>query len=122
MALIQMLKTGGSNTFGDLSLMYFKAITAFFEQYKCSRVDIVFDSYRDMSIKAGEREKRGDSVALEVKIYDSATPVPKQWDKYMTNAQNKTSWLNLGVCTDQLLWKRAVSLLLEVAFLITSKL
>ena len=57
MALIQMLKTGGSNTFGDQSLMYFKAITAFFEQYKCSRVDIVFDSYRDMSIKAGEREK-----------------------------------------------------------------
>ena len=33
-----------------------------------------------------------------------------------------TSWLNLGVCMDQLLWKRAVSLLLEVAFLITSKL
>ena len=29
MALIQMLKTGGSNTFGDLSFMYFKAITAF---------------------------------------------------------------------------------------------
>ena len=76
MALIQMLKTGGGNTFGGLSLMYFKAITAFFEQYKCSRVDIVFDSYRDMSIKAGEREKRGDSVALEVKIYGSATPVP----------------------------------------------
>ena len=43
----------------------------------------------DMSIKSSEREKRGESVALEVKIYGLATPQPKQWDKYMTNAQNK---------------------------------
>ena len=55
----------------------------------CFRVDIVFDTYQDMSIKAGEREKRGESEALEVKIYGPATPLPKQWDKYMTNVQNK---------------------------------
>ena len=84
-----MMKTGGSITFGDLSLVYFNTITTFYEQYNCSRVDIVFDSYRDMSIKSSEREKRGKSVALEVKIYGLATPLPKQWDKYMTNAQNK---------------------------------
>ena len=68
MALIQMMKTGSSITFGDLSLVYFNRITTFYEQYNCSRVDIVFDSYRDMSIKSSEGEKRGESVALEVKI------------------------------------------------------
>ena len=35
----------------------------------------------DMSIKSSEREKQGKSVALEVKIYGLATPLPKQWDK-----------------------------------------
>ena len=89
MALIQTLKTGGSITFGDMALMYFKTVTSFFELYSCFRVDIVFDTYQDMSIKAGEREKRGESEALEVKIYGPATPLPKQWDKYMTNVQNK---------------------------------
>ena len=89
MALIQMMKTGGSITFGDLSLVYFKTITTFYEQYNCSCVDIVFDSYQDMSIKYSEREKQGKSVAFEVKIYGLATPLPKQWDKYMTNPQNK---------------------------------
>ena len=57
MALIQKMKTGGSISFGDLSLVYFNTITTFYEQYNCSRVDIVFDSYRDMSIKSSEREK-----------------------------------------------------------------
>ena len=41
-----------------------------------------------MSIKAGEGEKRGEFVALEVKIYGPATQLPKQSDKYMTNVQN----------------------------------
>ena len=81
-----------------------------------------------MSIKGGEREKRGDSIAFEVKVYGPATPLPKQWGKYMTNAQNKRnlcdffSWLNLGVFMDQFLWRRAMTLLLAVAFLIISKL
>ena len=45
----------------------------------CIRVDVVFDRYKDVSIKAGERFKRGASEALEVHIKDSATPIPHQW-------------------------------------------
>ena len=36
MALIQMMKTWGSITFGDLSLVYFNTVTTFYEQYNCS--------------------------------------------------------------------------------------
>lgn len=89
MALIQMMKTGGSTTFGDMALVYYKVITAFHEQYHCNRIDIVFDKYQEMSIKAGQRDKRGSSAALEVKIYCSATRLPNQWAKYMSNVQNK---------------------------------
>ena len=32
MAFIQMMKTGGSITFGDLSLVFFNTITTFYEQ------------------------------------------------------------------------------------------
>lgn len=94
MALIQTMKTGGSSTFGDMAMVYYKAVTAFYDQYYCNRIDIVFDSYREMSIKAGEREKRGSTAALEVKIYSPATPLPKQWTKYMSNTQNKRNLCN----------------------------
>ena len=55
MTLIQMMKTGDRITFGDQ--VYFNTITTFYEQYNCSHVDIVFDSYRDMSIKSCESKK-----------------------------------------------------------------
>ncbi|MCG8044917.1 MAG: hypothetical protein N0E48_04465, partial [Candidatus Thiodiazotropha endolucinida] len=89
MALIQMMKTGGCITFGDMAVMYYKTIISSFGQYHCSSIDLVFDSYRELSIKAGERQTRGSTSALEVKIYSHATPLPKQWTKYITNIQNK---------------------------------
>ena len=50
---------------------------------------MVFDQYLDDSIKAGERTRRGSSSALEVYIGGPATPIPKQWDKYISNLNNK---------------------------------
>ncbi|CAH3155591.1 unnamed protein product [Porites lobata] len=61
------------------------------EKNGCDRVDIVFDQYRDMSIKSHERSRRGSSSALEVKINSPSTPVPKQWAKYISNPRNKTN-------------------------------
>ena len=52
------------------------------------RVDIVADTYRDFSIKAGERVKRGSSSRLIVKSLECKTlqNVPK----FFTNNENKT--------------------------------
>jgi len=53
-------------------------------------VDVVFDRYdKPFSIKGNERERRGSSSALEIKIIGPSTPVPKQWNKYISNPQNK---------------------------------
>ena len=88
MALVQVLKSAGSSSFGELASKYFKAITT--SLASCKEVHIVFEQYWDASIKAGEHARRGSlNASLEVKIHRPSTPVPKQWGKYVPNPQNK---------------------------------
>ena len=88
MALVQVMKSSGSTTFGELASKYFKVITTVL--IHCNEVHIVFDQYWDVSIKAEERARRGSLAAsLEVKIHGPSTPVPKQWGKFIPNPQNK---------------------------------
>ena len=103
MALVQVLKSAGSSTFGELASKYFKVSIA--SLANCKEVHIVFDQYWDVSIKAGERARRGSlSASLEVKIHGPSTPVPKQWGKFIPNPLNKInlcdflseSFCNLG--------------------------
>ena len=104
MAMIQMIKSGGASTFGELDSTHYKTLTSSLGRNGCSRVDIVFDRYTPKSIKAGERSKRGASSALEVKIQSLNTPIQKQWQKYITNPENKQNlcdflvktWTQLG--------------------------
>jgi hypothetical protein len=92
MAIVQMVKTGGTSTFGELADKYWHIFTVPLNQEDCNRVDIVFDRYdRLESLKAEERLKRGSSTALEVKIAGENTPVPKQWAKYISNPSNKSN-------------------------------
>lgn len=85
MALIQMHKSGGASTFGELASTFYNIVTSPLSSSNCSAVHLVFDQYWPVSIKAGERTRRGSSAALEVKISSPSTPVPKQWAKYITN-------------------------------------
>ena len=89
MALVQKMKFGGATTFGELSLKYYTFITSSLSLPNCQEVHVVFDQYWSTSIKANERSRRGASTALEVRISNSATPVPKQWEKYISNSKNK---------------------------------
>ena len=81
MAVVQMTKSAGASKFGDLSQKYYNIFTAPLNLPNCNNVHIVFDQYLEVSIKAGERLKRGASTALEVQIAGPSTPVPKQWGK-----------------------------------------
>ncbi len=104
MAMIQMTKSGAASTFGELVNVYYKKLTSLLGTNGCRRVDVVFDKYIDESTKADERSKRDASDALEVRIRGPATPIPKQWHKFITNPQNKTnlnaflatSWREIG--------------------------
>ncbi|CAB4012975.1 Hypothetical predicted protein [Paramuricea clavata] len=89
MALIQMVKSAGAATFGEMAGKYFDIITRVLSQNNCSRLDLVFDQYRAMSIKAAERQERGESLSMEIKIHNQNTPVPKQWNKFISNPKNK---------------------------------
>ena len=91
MALVQMVKSGGAKTFGEMAAKYFPIITDPLRQSNCNRVDIVFDPYWKVSIKTEERLRRGSANSLEIKINGPTTPVPKQWVKYMANPQNKVN-------------------------------
>lgn len=101
MALVQVMKSAGSSTFGKLASKYFKAITTTLAN--CKEVHIVFDQYWDASIKAGERTRRGSlDASMEVTIHGSSTPVPKQWEKFIPNPQNKRNlcaFLSESFCT-----------------------
>ena len=90
MAFIQKFRSGGAVNFGDLSMWYYFQLVNAFRGY--SRIGVVFDTYKDISIKSGERERRGtSSQSLEVTIQSPATPVPRQWQKYISSAKNKTN-------------------------------
>ena len=84
MAIVQMMKSAGASTFGELASKYYTAITAPLTQSSCKEVHMVFDQYWETSIKGGERSRRGSSSSLEVYIHGPSTPIPKQCAKYIT--------------------------------------
>ena len=63
--MIQMHKSSGASTIGELSSKYFSIITAPLNTINCVAVHLVFDQYWPTSIKAGERCRRGASAALD---------------------------------------------------------
>ena len=57
------------------------------------RVDLVADTYREVSIKNGERQKRGTSVRL---IISSAhSKLPHNFTNFLKNGENKTRLIEL---------------------------
>ena len=89
MAVVQMTKSGGATTFGELAAKYYSIFSSPLSTHKCNCIHVVFDQYLETSIKAGERSRRGTSSVLEVYIGGPSTPIPKQWAKYITNPKNK---------------------------------
>ena len=73
MALIQMVKSAGAATFGQMAGKYFDIITRVLSQNNCTQVDLVFDQYCTMSIKTAERQERGESLSMEIKIHNENT-------------------------------------------------
>ena len=98
MALVQVMKSASSASFGQMAEQHCMHITRMLSQSSCSRVDLVFDQYRKQSIKEGERHKRGQTSSLEVKIYSDSMPIPKQWGKYISNPRNKENLADFLCC------------------------
>lgn len=85
MAMVQKLK-GDHKTFAEVADTLLTMVLR--EGATSTRIDVVFDVYRNISIKNIEREKRGDEMGNE---FRSIRPDHKvvQWKKFLSNTDNK---------------------------------
>ncbi|XP_052128446.1 uncharacterized protein LOC127750548 [Frankliniella occidentalis] len=88
-ALIMSIgKPQHAQTFGDLANAVTSRIKNMSAHYQ--RVDIVFDRYNQLSIKAGTRQKRTASARpIRKAITSRAVPLPKSWSNYVALEENK---------------------------------
>ena len=90
MVLLQILGHGKAATFVELASNIFDVVRQLFNTLSVLRVDIVFDRYdTEHSIKEIERQRQQNVSGYEVQIYSSSVPVPKLWDKFISNNTNK---------------------------------
>ena len=86
MSIVQKLD-GNQNTFGDIAKTVLKIVIR--EGDKCDRVDVVFDVYREGSIKDAERVNQGSGSGVKIRSLATGHKV-KQWRSFLSEAQNKT--------------------------------
>ena len=86
MALLQRLKLTHGSTFRVVAENVFLTVTS----SNSNRIDVVFDVYRDVSIKNAERSKR--SSRQEGVRYKNILPSyqVKSWNKFLSVSSNKT--------------------------------
>ena len=98
MAILQKLKLPAGATFRLVAEKVFSAVT-----YNTSRrIDIVFDTYSDISIKNAESSKRSArSDSVKYKNILPGHPI-KSWSKFLTVSSNKTELVKFLVTE----WKK----------------
>lgn len=87
MALVQRTK-GDQKTFGQVASSILAS--ALHEGSHSQRIDIVFDVYKEQSIKNMERLSRSTETGVQFKNISSGQIV-RQWRNFLTNSKNKTS-------------------------------
>ena len=78
MSIVQKLD-GNQKTFGDIAKTVLKIVIR--EGDKCDRVDVVFDVYREGSIKDAERVNRGSGSGVKFRSLATCHKV-KQWRSF----------------------------------------
>ena len=89
MGLVQRVK-GDQAAFGDIATTVFSM--ALNEGGKSNRIDVVFDTYRENSIKNSERLLRGEESGHQLQAI-TGTQIFRQWRSFLTRVKNKN---NLG--------------------------
>ena len=94
-ALVQALgKPQNCKTFGDYANAFFKAVTSKLVE-TVERVDILFDTYIEMSIKAAARAKRNTTKRPIRRIIDREDrQLPHVWGNFIALSENKPDLVN----------------------------
>ena len=89
MAVIRTLTEIPEN-YEDLTWKFMKALPRNY-----CRVDIVADTYQEMSIKSAERNKRGCSE--KIIIQSAKSKIPRNFNEFLKNGENKRRMISLMV-------------------------
>ena len=88
--IVQMLKPGSVKTFDQYAnTTFIPYIVVQAKKYK--RVDLVWDSYLENSLKARTREKRGSGIRKHV---SGSTMFPSNWPNFLKVDENKEELFN----------------------------
>ena len=99
MNLVQRVK-GDQATFGDIATTILSV--ALSEGSQSNRIDVVFDTYRQNSIKNSERSARGGETGHQLQGI-TGTQIVRQWRSFLTRVSNKTSLITFIVSE----WRKA---------------
>ena len=80
--------SGDNRTFGDIAESIF--VVAIQSENASSRIDIVFDVYKDNSIKTAEREGRGEATGLAYGNIVAGQKI-QQWRRFLRSSTSKTA-------------------------------
>ena len=92
MSLVHKVK-GDQKPFGQIASTVLLMASRYGNQ--SSRVDVVFDSYRPISIKTAEIITRGVEMNIHFKSI-KADQIDHQWKKFLANMSNKSSFISLN--------------------------
>ena len=97
MSLVHKVKGNQENFGGVASSVLTMALKA---GDKSQRIDVVFDTYREMSIKDYERAVRGECQGVQLQNITSKQKVC-QWREFLKSGGNKSSIISFVVCVWQ---------------------
>ena len=93
MMLVQRV-TGDHSTFGDIAQTLFTMILK--EGVCAQRIDVVFDTYTEISIKSSERRLRGEDKGPVLQSI-TANHLVRQWRSFLRQNDNKTNFITFLV-------------------------
>ena len=77
-------------TFSDLAAQLWSTFQGL--SRTCIRTDIVFDLYRESSIKGSERKRRSKTAGIYTTVAKGDLPLPVEFDKFWSLSSNKVSF------------------------------
>ena len=87
MANIRMIKAKDIKTLGEFCEQFMDYISTVGQE--SHRLDLVFDSYVEGSIKDSERNRRQDKAPIEMNYIHSDTPLTIEMDRFWSSSNNK---------------------------------
>ena len=88
-AVVHMVQPTKAKTFDDYVTRHFIPYLSSSAQGNVRRLDLVWDTYPEDSLKLQTQEKRGSGSKVARTVVKGTTPVPSSWKHFLQNSENK---------------------------------